>query len=347
MIIIGGGPAGTITGIELLKKGEEVTLFDRLGQQVNKNIRCSGILSQKAHAFYSNYINLPIVNKLSTAVVWFGHKSLTITPDTSAFIISREHLNLSLMHKFVSLGGKVIQKNVDKTFLKNINEDVIVGADGPCSVVANSFGFPKFSKVFVTAQFFTTKNITIPKNEAHIFLGYKDSIFGWLFPKGPCYEIGMASQNNIYKNITHLAERLNQPLIKKIYHIIPYGPRDIFAKTVANKKIYLVGDAAGHVKPTTGGGLYHSGLSAKLLAECISHNVSPEQYQTKWRQIQQNNFSKMKKINRFINLLPPALYPFVCDALKLLKIDLFLASCGDMESTDFVSAKRFIEFVLQ
>jgi len=354
MIIVGGGPAGLLTGLNLLRKGFDVTVYDRWGDKAYDHATCSGIISKKAYDLYSKYVKLKVLNKLTHLTIYFDSAQVSITPSTPAYVISRKGLNMSLAQLFLSEDGKIMKRNVSHNFLSSpsvAKDRVIIGADGPCSVVAHTFNFPRFSKVFLTAQTFL-RDVDQHRNEARIYLGY-DGMFGWSFPHDDCFEVGIATHNNpntmldVLLHKTGLGKSDRHENGKRIYSLIPFGPRKVFGRTVNNKKVYLVGDAAGHAKPTTGGGLYYSGLSSELLAEYVSSSSSPEQYEAEWRERYNLNFNMMGMINMISNIIPAKMLPVIGSVLKGIKVDKFLGKWGDMESMTFLNTKNLAEFIFQ
>lgn len=358
-VIIGGGPAGVLTGVNLLNNDEKVVIYDKNSSP--GNVSCSGIISKKALAKYSKYVKLEILNNLSRAVVWFGNEKVILTPprDKHAVVINRPKLNNDLLDLFISKDGKFVRKNMGITELIEMDSDVIIGADGPSSTVAQAYGFPKFSRVFNTAQVVVTglDKFGYLNDEVHILLGIK-GMFGWISPRGDEFEIGLATFNNPRTELITLLKRIGIdtlfPLVNKaVYHVIPFGPRERFGKTVGGKggkkgkekRVYLVGDAAGHSKPTTGGGLYYSCLSAELLSDCIIRRISPEDYETQWKKKYGGVFSKMRIINTCVNLVPYRALPFLGKTFRVLKIDKFISQWGDMEYIGFLNMTSFIKFL--
>jgi flavin-dependent dehydrogenase len=69
--------------------------------------------------------------------------------------------------------------------------------------------------------------------------------------------------------------------------ILPLGP----IKRTYGDRLLVLGDAAGLVKPTTGGGIYYSLLSGQLAAETLTAKLETNaldagalsQYETAWR----------------------------------------------------------------
>ncbi|MCC7569931.1 NAD(P)/FAD-dependent oxidoreductase [Candidatus Micrarchaeota archaeon] len=348
MAIMGAGPAGIITGLNLLKEGHNAVVYDRFGENAWKHAKCSGILSEKALKEFQKIVPLKHIKTQTRLNVWFGNKKVEITPKQHAYVIDRHELDRLLVEKFISSGGKLIHKNITPQdvihFSKQANP-YIIGADGPVSTVAQTFNFPRFTHIFKTGQIF----LDMPEDyddSVNLFLDCK-GLFGWSFPKKDKLEVGIATEKNPSKELKKLLKRLNLKYTNSpTYHIIPLGPRKKFAKTDNNTQIFLVGDAAGHVKPTTGGGLFHSLIASNILTHTILNNNTPEYYEDMWRKKQGLNFSTMRLINRTINFIPDSLYPLAGSVFETFKMNKFLAEKGDMEDTRFLNIHNLIDFIL-
>src|SRR5262249_80188 len=89
--------------------------------------------------------------------------------------------------------------------------------------------------------------------------------------------------------------------------MLPIGP---IARTYA-PRVLAIGDAAGLVKATTGGGIYYSILSASLAAETLSEAFSQgdfsaaslSTYEERWRAVLGQEFSAQMKLRRIANRL--------------------------------------------
>jgi flavin-dependent dehydrogenase len=76
--------------------------------------------------------------------------------------------------------------------------------------------------------------------------------------------------------------------------------------------LLLVGDVAGHTKPTTGGGVILGGMCAMMAAETAIQAFENEdysagflsQYDEKWREALGGEFSSMLGMRRFLNSIP-------------------------------------------
>ena len=90
--------------------------------------------------------------------------------------------------------------------------------------------------------------------------------------------------------------------------VLTGGPRD---KTHADG-LLLVGDVAGHTKPTTGGGVILGGMCAMMAAGTTLQALEEgdysasflKRYDDKWREALGGEFSYMLGMRRFLNSLP-------------------------------------------
>jgi digeranylgeranylglycerophospholipid reductase len=123
--------------------------------------------------------------------------------------------------------------------------------------------------------------------------------FAWLVPVpreiGPHARIGLMSATKVRDRfcrlLTHLATAAGidpSGLPTPRLRMLPLGP---VARTY-NDRVLAVGDAAGLVKPTTGGGIHYSLLSGSIAAETLDHalrrdrldETSLARYERLWRQ---------------------------------------------------------------
>ncbi len=123
--------------------------------------------------------------------------------------------------------------------------------------------------------------------------------FAWLVPFVRDGEsrarVGLMSQSRARDRFAAFVRTLSartgwnpHPAPEPRLKILPLGPID---RTYADR-VVAVGDAAGLVKPTTGGGIYYGMLSgqfaADALGECLQRDrlASPDlkKYETRWRQ---------------------------------------------------------------
>jgi flavin-dependent dehydrogenase len=100
--------------------------------------------------------------------------------------------------------------------------------------------------------------------------------FGWLVPiarnGAPRAKVGVMAPSGARRALQRLigdlveAERVTCPTEPPVTRLLPLAP---IARTFGDR-VLAVGDAAGLVKPTTGGGIYYSLLSATWAADVLA-----------------------------------------------------------------------------
>lgn len=169
---------------------------------------------------------------------------------------------------------------------------VIVGADGPRSIVGRAIGE-------VNRMLVETRQVTVPLLEPHnatdIFLSASiPGGYGWLFPKGGVANVGAGvspDRRGLLKRIvqelheTLVAEgRVGGTILSQTGGAIPVGgplaPRGRLGCAV----VLLAGDAAGLANPITGAGIaaaVHSGTLAGEAAALVvnGHPGAAEDYE--------------------------------------------------------------------
>lgn len=161
----------------------------------------------------------------------------------------------------------------------SIRSRIVIGADGAPSTVARASNLSmKHGAMRIGAQR-EIENIAIDPKTVEVFLGKKwaPGFFAWLVPASTSSaRIGLAlpiqSAPGTIKYLDHFMK--THPLIRtrlkggrcthQGIHILPTGGPP--AQTISDG-ILLVGDAAGQVKSTTGGGIYFGISCAKIAGE--------------------------------------------------------------------------------
>ena len=109
-----------------------------------------------------------------------------------------------------------------------------------------------------------------------------------------------------------LKKRFEEYTLKKVRGglIVISGP---IPKTYIGR-LAVVGDAAGQVKPTTGGGVIVGGMCARLCGQVIAEAIKSEaerdflyEYEKGWIDMLGEEFRWMKLVRRLLNMLPDRL----------------------------------------
>ncbi len=275
VIIIGAGPAG-LTLANSLDSSLKVLLIDKK-REPHKLIACAEWVPP----------NMPVesINDTNAMDTWYDDDY--ISKDYSGKIIDRESWQRSMLdnltHTQVLLGEPVknIEGNTVKTSRSFYKASIIVGADGPLSVVRKSFGLP-VTPVMPAVN--VSMRLTKPLDRTLIhFMPEIEKGYGWLFPKGEFANVGVGAISKLsdaldfYVNFLIDKKLVSKGIIQKTAGLIPlfgFSP-------IASDNAVLIGDAAGLTDPLTGAGIFQAWDSAKILAEVINAGKPMSDYHKK------------------------------------------------------------------
>ena len=307
-IIVGGGPAGLYAGWKLARAGFAIAQFEEHARS-GEPVHCTGVLA--ADAF--DEFELPaesILNQLQR-VRFHAPSGGTIdysTPTVEAVVIDRLSFDRRLAEKAthagvrLTYGSRVTTVEVDAEGVTvtagatTARAQACVLACGASYAVQRKMGLGTPRVLMHSAQ------AELPADrlgDVEVFFGEQIAPrgFAWAVPvkrDRPYVRVGVMAEKDagryFRRVLDTVADRWGvdrsagcQPRQK----ILPLSPIE---RTYANRVVVL-GDAAGLVKPTTGGGIYYSLLSASLAVETMTAALSADDvsadalsgYQTLWR----------------------------------------------------------------
>lgn len=162
---------------------------------------------------------------------------------------------------------------------KRFSGKVIVGADGVNSAVRARL-FPDLDFHQNTGLAF---QITIPVDKIkreyrepipRLFLGDVKCGYGWIFPHGERFLVGLwgliRKDKKIKEKYLDFLNRVTEIDMASLSHLPSHlGPAGNFMESPGEKNVLLLGDAAGFADPLTGEGIYYAHKSA----ECAAHAI--------------------------------------------------------------------------
>jgi menaquinone-9 beta-reductase len=284
VVIIGGGPSGSMTGISLQKKGFKSCIIDK--SKFPREKLCGGLLTQKTIDFLTT--NCPAINpddfiveKTNKVDFYTGNnKVTTLETKTEYYFTERKTFDYLLIQEYKRLGGEVfehvrvksdsidLKNNVIRTANNIFKFKFVVGADGCNSVLTKKVGIKRDDYLAVEGE--------CDRNPAHekdfrIYLGVAKKGYGWYFPKKDYYSVGIGGDNskgNILKQANAFFSEFGFDTVRNQKGaFIPSGKQFDFSKL--HKNTIVVGDAAGFIDPITGEGLYFALLSGLFAANAI------------------------------------------------------------------------------
>lgn len=277
--IIGAGPVGCYAA-SLLADKFRVAVFEE-HKNVGLPVQCTGIVTNEIFDFVPKKNNFIINQVMDVRIFAPNNEFIKLKLDKPDIILDRQKFdnyfyNLAkkkvvkffFSHKFMSVkGNTVLIKNMVSGRIKKFKFSHLIGADGPLSPVAKS------ANLFNNRKFFTGIQAVVRKRNSNIvdFYPYKQG-FGWAVPEDKnTLRVGVASTSNPKEQFGSLLKKYKGKIVAKQGGLIPlFNPSASFFKG----NIFLIGDAAGFVKATTGGGLIPGLKSAEIVAHTINNNAS-------------------------------------------------------------------------
>lgn len=349
VVIVGAGVIGLVLAKELGKYDIGVTVYEankEVGETAN---RASGILSIYGLDRIGVDYSKAIVNTLDGAILYVGKKSLKIkAKHPKAYVLDRKVLAQICAKEAKASGAEIVlNSRLERDSLKELaSNSIIVGADGAVSNVASAFGFPKIGEYVLTykAEYENSGITDINSAELFFSMDRKQRFFGWTVPYSKnVLEIGigesMHSKRNSFNafksfiNSSYLNERIaNANRISGHASIIPLEAR----KKTVNGNVLLVGDAAGQVKATTGGGIIFGTMCAKIAASVIKENIekgtSLLAYERLWRKRYGLDLMLHRIIHNYYSSMSQRSFELVFRMSQLIGLESLLGKYGDMDS---------------
>jgi digeranylgeranylglycerophospholipid reductase len=276
--IVGGGPIGAATARHAADAGARVLLVEK-GDGSGEPARCAGLVSPRT---------LETLGASDSSVLRIIRGGTIHSPadktfhlragEARAVVIDRGKLNRELLALAAQAGVDVrintravgakrgilsVGDNQDK-----VSAGVIVGADGPQSIIASCFSLSQPPDTLIGSQAIVAGSLA-SDDEIEIFFGntVAPTFFAWVIPaEAGQLRVGLAAPLGTDTNkllTAFLARRICGDEIARVHGIIPVAP----AQRTFTDGALLVGDAAGQAKPTSGGGLYTGGVCARIAGQ--------------------------------------------------------------------------------
>jgi geranylgeranyl reductase len=302
--IVGGGPSGSCAAETLAKAGIQTWMFER---KLDNAKPCGGaipICMVDEFDLPANIIDRRVRNMRMISPT---NNEVDIRLDNNGFskdeyigMCRREVMDRFMRERAEELGTNLINglvteidvgtdpdkmgpyklryNDLDAGGMKELEVDVIIGADGANSRVAKAMDAGDYNYAIAFQE-----RVKVPKEEmdyyedlAEMYVGSDVSpdFYGWVFPKSDHVAVGTGTMRVNEKKIKEYqagvrkrAEKrlVHGEVIKSEAHPIPEHPRP---RRVVGR-MALVGDAAGYVTKSSGEGIYFAAKSGRMCAEQI------------------------------------------------------------------------------
>ncbi|MDA2921044.1 NAD(P)/FAD-dependent oxidoreductase [Desulfobacterota bacterium AH_259_B03_O07] len=271
----------------LADSGLSVALFER-DSEIGKDIVCSGVISKEAFSRY----DLPheaIVGRLKEADL-FSPGGCCITyshPEEAVFVVDRHIFDRKLAENALDRGAKIFLNtkisslSVEDKYVMahiktqegehNVFADICVIATGANYNLQSSLGLGRPKKIIKGIQV-EIKTEDIERLRLYWGRRFSNGFFGWAIPlMDGRTRVGVMTEGNAIDGLRNTLSAIGDS-IDSSSELSKARRRGIAFGTITRSysdRIIVVGEAAGHIKTTTGGGIYYGLLSAEIASKVI------------------------------------------------------------------------------
>jgi len=285
VIVIGGGPVGSYVAYKLAGMGYDVVVLEQK-EKLGGRVCCAGIISQGCASSFAIDDSI-ILRRVSSARLFSpsGRLLRLWRQKTQACIVDRAAFDMAIASWAQDKGAQYL--------LNSLVRDIKVGDDGVrveaarwgerlnfearAVVIATGFGSRLVGGLglgkigdFVMGVQAEVETIDIDEVEIYFGQGVAPGFFAWLVPTtSPKALVGLLSRRSPGPYLKKLISSLLAQG-KIVSDEAELSHRGISLKPLPrtyNRRLVVVGDAAGQVKPTTGGGIYYGLLCADIAAD--------------------------------------------------------------------------------
>lgn len=348
IIVVGAGPIGSTYAYKMAKQGYSVGLFD-MKNRIGQPLQCAGLVSTNI----CDTKNLPkecIDNKVKGAHLYApDNTSITVKKDkTVAYVLDRVMYDKYLFERAVNenvtphLGERVIDVDIENTTIKtlerNYSSRIIAVSVGPTSQTSKKMNPNLNEKHFVGLQY-TVKTDNLDTD--YVNLSIKQPLlpgFLWEIPTSPFTKrVGLFTDGSYNEANKILKSKLNptDEIIEKHNGLIPrFDPN----KKIVKNNTILLGDTAGQVKPTTGGGLISGFNCAEIASEATNEMLEEENneyllgYEKKYHKRYDSEFKTQQNVQNIIKDMTEDDFNYMFQQLKKHNVDKIISEHGDMDN---------------
>jgi len=258
-VIIGAGPIGCYTAMKL-KSLNPIIFEDH--KQVGLPCHCAGLINKRI----DELVKLPselVLNTVRGAKLFSKNKSVTIdSGKKTAYVIDRALFDKQLAKLSgaeIRLSEPIINYELTgslmsvKTSKRELKTELLIDASGPRKPVKYAIGVQVRAKLKVDEDF-----VQIHFNSP--------GFFSWVIPEGDgVCRIGLGAKQDAVKNLNIFLKKIGaKKAIDKQAGVIPLSVEQFYSNNMIR-----IGDSAGQVKSTTGGGIITGLLSADYAASSV------------------------------------------------------------------------------
>ncbi len=335
VVVVGAGPAGGLAARQLARKGHTVLILEE-HKKVGQPVHCAGLIG--INGLHENGVipkSKVIIRRVRQSIFHApgGGQLVLDKGEPHAFVLHRDRLDQQIVKEAEAAGAtlqletRVIRCKRDQNGMRvtvlereskrDLHAQFVVNAEGIRARLAQDQGLPRLKRDYMLpALQYEVTNVSLQPDAVHLHFNSElaRGFFAWIIPlETNRARVGLASAHRQVRQALDKFFTKNPLLfgakIEKRYGGIVYsgGPA---SHTIAQRFVNI-GDAAGHTKATTGGGVIAGGACAIMAASSISNALQNggynhrdlQRYERRWKRSWGRQLQLMSYLRRFVNTL--------------------------------------------
>jgi len=351
--VVGAGPSGSYAATKLAQAGLRVLLVEE-HEMVGEPRHCTGILGQEA---YDQFTDLPrdvIQSELTAAWIVSPSGVRVRTPwfQGKAVVLDRARFDQALAG-MATTAGAILQPGCRVESLQKDPDGVTIGVTyvsgtretlfARTVIIASGISYRLHPQVdlvppdqhLLCAQT-EVESDEIDEVEVYVGKNIAPGSFAWAVPAGEGrLRVGVTANARAAQ---YLETLLSGPLLRdKIRRgtkpiqkrLVPISP---IASSVSDR-VLLVGDAAGQVKPTTGGGIFYGLIGADLAAKTLVRAFAEGRFHRKFLQSYDTQWKRLLRGEAWMGRIGRKVFEHFSDQ----QLDRLVSVCSDDKVAQLVS----------
>jgi len=295
--VAGAGVAGSYIAYRLAGLGYKVAVLEEY-ERIGEPVQCTGIIGAECFERFPFFEGTILGTASSAKLFSPSGKEIRLRRDSvQAYIIDRAAFDQRLAEKARGQGAQYHLGNRVKNIVvlddgvrmeteeqETFKSKTAVIATGFGTKIPQKLGLGSIDDIIMGAQV----EVDIDgANEIEVYFDQKlaPGFFAWLVPTAEHKAlVGLFSRKNTARHLEDLLStlfrqnKIASPEATPTYGGVPLRP----LKRTYMERVLVVGDAAGQVKPTTGGGVYYGLLCAEIAAETLDQALSTNDFSEKF-----------------------------------------------------------------